>query len=150
MDDRCPFLDAPGSPPTPGAEAAAAEHLAACPVCRQEAAGDAVLLDAFRSVHPPQLSPFFDRRVLEALARERRIRQTRLRRRRILQLYWLLAAAASIVVVVHLPWREHSLATSPVLLATFAAGAILPVVLLLAALRRDPVDLLFETLDWLS
>jgi hypothetical protein len=37
-----------------------------------------------------------------------------------------------------------------VLLATFAAGAILPVVLLLAALRMDPVDLLFETLDWLS
>jgi hypothetical protein len=65
-----------------------------------------------------------------------------------MQAYWLLAAAASAGIVLQL--GERGLASAPVLLGTLACGVILPGVLLLVALHKDPIELVFETLDWLG
>jgi len=120
------------------------------PGLREQAAADLALRETLRRVPEPWLSPFFDRRFEARLARERlRLRSLR-RWRRALQLYWLSAVVASAVILLRLPMETHSLAGSPVLLATLACGAVLPGVLLLIALRKDPVELVFETLDWLA
>jgi hypothetical protein len=111
---------------------------------------DRALREALRGVPQPQLSPFFDQRLAVLLARESRQRRSLRRWRWALQAYWLLAAAASAIIVAHLPMDARPLATSPVLLATLACGAILPSVILLSALRKDPIELVFEALDWLA
>jgi hypothetical protein len=109
---------------------------------------DLALRQALRGVPEPRLSPFFDRRLETRLAGERRRKRQRRRWRRVLQAYWLLAASASGVIVLQLGGR--SFAAAPVLLGTLACGVILPGVLLLVALRKDPIELVFETLDWLG
>jgi len=109
---------------------------------------DLALRLALQGLPEPRLSPFFDRRLETRLVEERRRKRQRRRWRRALQAYWLLAAAASAVIVLHL--GERGLTIAPVLLGTLACGVILPGVLLLAALRKDPIELVFETLDWLA
>jgi hypothetical protein len=114
------------------------------------AAVDQTLRETLRGLPEPRLSPFFDGRFEARLGRERlRLRSLR-RLRRALQLYWLSAVVASALIVLRLPMATQTLADSPVLLATLAGGAILPGVLLLIALGKDPVELVFETLDWLA
>jgi hypothetical protein len=114
----------------------------------EQAAADRAIREALGGVPEPRLSLFFDRRLEVRLARER-LRKRSLRRwKRALQLYWLSAAAASAAIILRLP--VDALASSPVLLATLACGAVLPSVLLLVALRKDPIELVFETLDWLA
>jgi len=103
---------------------------------------------ALRGVPEPQLSPFFDRRLEARLAVERRRKRFLRRFRWALQVYWLLAAAASAVIVLQLGTR--GLASAPVLLGTLAVGVVLPSAVLLAVLRKDPIELVFETLDWLA
>jgi anti-sigma factor RsiW len=121
-----------------------------CPGREEQAAADRAIREALRGVPEPQLSPFFERRLWVRLARER-LRKRSLRRwKRALQLYWLSAAVASAVILLRLPTGAHSLASSPVLLVTLGCGAILPGVILLAALRKDPIELVFEALDWLA
>jgi hypothetical protein len=116
----------------------------------EQQAVDRTVREALRGVAQPQLSPFFDQRLRGRLAAERRRRRSLRRLRRVLQLYWLLAAAASAVIVPRLPADAYALAASPVLLATLLCGAALPGIILLATLRKDPVELVFETLDWLA
>ena len=120
------------------------------PWTEEQAAADRGIRAALRGVPEPQLSPCFERRLGVRLAGERLRRRSLRRWRRALQLYWLSAAVASAVIVVRLPMAAHSLASSPVLLAMVACGALLPSVILLAVLRKDPIELVFETLDWLS
>lgn len=121
-----------------------------CPGREEQAAADRAIREALRGVPQPQLSPFFDRRLWVRLARERLRKRSQRRWKRALQLYWLSAAVASAIIVLGLPMGAHSLTSSPVLLATLACGGILPTVLLLATLRKDPIELIFETLDWLA
>ena len=121
-----------------------------CPGTEEQAAADRAIREVLRGVSEPQLSPFFDRRLWVRLARERARKRSLRRWKRALQLYWLSAAVASAIVVLRLPMGAHSLASSPVLLATLGCGAILPGVILLAALRKDPVELVFETIEWLG
>ena len=121
-----------------------------CPGREEQAAADRAIREALRGVPEPRVSPFFERRLWVRLARERRRRRSLRRWKRALQLYWLSAAVASAIVVLRLPAGAHSLAGSPALLATLGCGAILPGVILLAALRKDPVELVFETIEWLG
>jgi hypothetical protein len=121
-----------------------------CPGRDEQAAVDRALREALRGAPEPQLSPFFDRSLWVRLARERRRKRSLRLWKRALQLYWLSAAVASAVILLRLPTDAHCLASSPVLLATLGAGAILPGVILLAALRKDPIELVFEALDWLA
>jgi hypothetical protein len=117
---------------------------------KEQAAADRAIREALGGIPEPRLSLFFDRRLEIRLARER-LRKRSLRRwKRALQLYWLSAAVGSAVVVLRLPMDVDSVAGSPVLLATLACGAVLPSVLLLAALQKDPIELVFEMLDWLT
>jgi hypothetical protein len=116
----------------------------------EDRADDRAIREALGGVPEPRLSPFFERRLEARLARERLRLRSLGRWRRALQLYWLTVVVASAVVVLRLPAETHSLAGSPVLLATLAGGAVLPGVLLLIALRKDPIELVFETLDWLA
>ena len=116
----------------------------------EQAAADRSLRQALRGLAEPRLSPFFDRRLEARLARERQRLRSLQRWRQALQVYWLSVVVASAVIVVRLPMETHSLAGSPILLATLACGAVLPGVLLLLAVRKDPVELVFETLDWLA
>lgn len=116
----------------------------------EETAADRAIREALGSVPEPQLSPFFERRLEVRLARERLRRRSRRRFKRALQLYWLSAAVVSAIIVLRSPMSAHSLAISPVLYMTLAGGAILPIVILLTALRKDPVELVFETLDLLD
>jgi len=116
----------------------------------EQPAADRAIREALRGIPDPQLSPFFDRRLRIRLANERlRVRSLR-RWKRAFQLYWLSSAVASVIIVLRATVDVHSLSASPVVFATLVCGAILPIVILLAALRKDPIELVFETLDWLA
>jgi len=150
MADECPWTREPSSAAEAVESVIPADHLASCPHCQRQRAADRAVREAFGGVPEPQLSPFFDRRLGLRLAEERRRRRWLRRSRWALQLYWLSAAAAAAIILARLPMHAAALATSPVLLATLACGVILPGVLLLAALRKDPIQLVFEALDWLG
>jgi len=114
------------------------------------AAADRAIREALRGVPEPRLSPDFDRQLGSRLAREA-LRKRSLRRwRRALELYWLSVVVVSAAIVLRLAPDARWLASSPVVVATLACGVVLPGVLLLLALRKDPVELVFETLDWLA
>ena len=116
----------------------------------EHAAIDRAIREALRGVPDPLLSPFFGQRLRVRLASER-LRKRSLRRwKRAFQLYWLSAAVASAIIVLRLTVDAHSPASLPVVFVTLACGAILPSVILLAILRKDPIDVVFETLDWLD
>jgi hypothetical protein len=107
---------------------------------REQQAADRLLRETFRGVARPAPSLHFDRRLNEALAEERRRRRIARRAARLMQAYWLVAGAASLLIVLSLPWSE-SPSGARIPLMILALVALLPAVLA----RTDLLDLILGT-----
>ena len=107
---------------------------------------DDALRDVFAGMSQPILSPYFGRDLRHRVAEEgARLRSLR-RRRLVMRVYWLLAAACSLVVLQRTVWPNAGTAGG-ILAISFFAGSFLPVLLVLRSLRTDVIDLVLGTCD---
>ena len=144
MAERCPWSECVINAAEP-IDADIQHHLEICTECAAERQAHDELLGAFRGIARPALSPHFRPQLMGRVAKERqRMKMTR-RRLFALRLYWIVASVACAAVIANLTWSSsHALTQTPVLFAI--AAFVVPIALLLIAIRTNPFELILQTM----
>lgn len=99
----------------------------------------------------PTLSPEFGRLLHRRLAQEKQLQRTARRRLRLMQAYWLIASAVSLLILRSWWGSGQSLSLAEVVTVGVGLALLaLPVAMLLRGLRIGLLDLVFGTLDGLT
>jgi anti-sigma factor RsiW len=144
MADRCPWtervLDAAEC-----VEDDVRHHVETCADCAAEREIHNQLVGVFRGVARPTLSPHFRPQLMARVAQEKHRKKISRRRFVTLRLYWLVASVVCATVLADLTRSSSdALAQAPVLFAI--AVFVVPIALLLIALRIDPFELILQTM----
>jgi hypothetical protein len=148
MSDRCRAVEErisglPGSRPNPQTDLPCG-----CDSCVDQVRIDGLLRDHFQELAAPALTPGFSRKLRTRLAAERRKERVKRRWKHLLQTYWLFAALASAIIIARLPDPLGWLPDSQLLMPALLVIAAIPFGLLLRALKKDPIELVFTTFEW--
>lgn len=126
-------------------DAEVARHLESCAECAAERLAHDALLSAFRGLARPALSPHFRPHLMAKLETERRRKKIARRHLAVLRLYWLMASVICSAVLANLFWSSPaSMQRAPVLFGI--AVFVIPVAVLLIAIRTNPFELILQTL----
>ena len=120
-------------------------HVESCTGCAGELEIHDELVAAFRGIVRPAFSPHFRPQLMVRVAEERRRKKIARRRLAILRSYWLVASVVCAAVLANLTWSSSDAMTqTPVL---FAIGVfVVPIALLLIAIRTNPFELILQTM----
>ena len=120
-------------------------HLESCTECAAERQAHGEILGAFRGVARPALSPHFQAQLMGRVAKERRRKKMARRRLLALRLYWVVASVACVAVLANLTWSSSdAIKQTPVLFAI--AAFVVPIALVLIAIRTNPFELILLTM----
>ena len=144
MAKTCPWtervINAADSP-----DAEVAGHLETCPECGTERFAHDQLLEAFSGVTRPALSPHFRPQLMAQLETERRRKRIARRRLVALRLYWLAASVICAAVLANFTLSSStSILQAPALFGI--AAFVLPIAILLIAIRTNPFELILQTM----
>jgi len=122
------------------------QHVEGCTDCAAELEIHDQLVAAFRGIARPALSPHFRPQLMVQVARERPRKKIARRRLAILRAYWLAASVVCAAVLANLTWTSSDAMTqTPVLVAI--GVFVVPIALLLIAIRTNPFELILQTLS---
>ncbi len=125
------------------------DHLGSCADCAAVRRAHDELLGVFKGIARPAPSPHFRAQLMARVAIERRRKKLARRRAVILRLYWLVASLVCAAVLAHLTWPlSGAVVQAPILFAI--AAFVVPIALLLIALRTDPFELILQTLSGIA
>jgi anti-sigma factor RsiW len=143
MADSCPWIERVMNADSHDEEVA--RHVESCATCGAERLAHDELLSTFEGLARPALTPHFRPRLMAQLETERRRKRIARRRLVTLRLYWLAASVICCAVLAHLLSSPASMQQAPVLFgfATF----VLPIAVLLIAIRTNPFELILQTLS---
>ena len=120
-------------------------HLESCTECAAERLAHGELLGVFRGIARPALSPHFRPELMARVKKERRRKEMARRRLLALRLYWVAASVVCAAVLANLTWSSSdAVRQMPVLFAI--AAFVVPIALLLIALRTNPFELILQTM----
>ena len=119
-----------------------------CECCREQTRIDAILRGHFAELPAPALTPNFSRSLRVKLKAERQRKQVGRRWQRLLLAYWILAGLASAIIVARVPDPMAWIPDSRFLVPLMLLGASLPVIVMVRVLKKDPIELVFTTLEW--
>jgi anti-sigma factor RsiW len=144
MAERCPWTERVlGAAEPVGADVR--HHLETCTDCAAERQIHDELVGAFRGIARPALGPQFHPQLMARVAEERLRKKNVRRRLAVLRVYWLAASVVCVAVLANLTWSSPAAVTqTPVLFAI--AAFVVPIALLLMALRTNPFELILQTL----
>jgi len=144
MAERCPWAERVVDAAEPFDEEVR-HHLSSCAECAAERGTHDGLRGAFRGLARPALSPHFRSQLMVRVAEERRRKKIARRRLAALRLYWIAASVICAAVLANLTWSSSaSVMQTPVLFAV--AVFVVPIAILLLALRTNPFELILQTL----
>jgi anti-sigma factor RsiW len=144
MADQCPWNERVITAAEPF-DADVQDHLASCARCVAERQAHDELLGAFRGIARPALSPHFRPQLMARVEKERRRKKIARRRLVTLRLYWIAASVVCAAVLANLTWSSSdAVKQTPVLFAI--AAFVVPIALLLIALRTNPFELILQTM----
>ena len=112
--------------------------------------GDEALRDLFSGLARPSLSPWFQRELRQRLERERALRRSTRRWAAALRIYWLLASAAGLVIILRLPGADLGPSVSGPIQVVLLFGCLLPVAILIFVTRTDPLELALSSMEWIN
>ena len=144
MAEECPWIDRVINA-ADSLDVEASRHAESCPECGAERLAHDELLAAFRGLARPALSPHFRRHVMAQLATERRRKSVARRRLIALRLYWMAASVICAAVLANLTWSSPAGISQATVLFGIAAFVV-PIAIVLLAIRTDPFELILQTL----
>ena len=144
MAEKCPWIERVIDAADP-LDAEVARHLESCAECGAERFAHDELLASFRGLARPALSPHFRPQLMVQLETERRRKRIARRRLVTLRLYWAAASVVCAAVLANLTWSSSaSVQQVPVLFGI--AAFVVPIGILLIAIRTNPFELILQTL----
>ena len=144
MAEPCPWNERVINAAAPF-EADVQHHLASCAECSAERYAHDELLGAFRGIARPALSPHFRPQLMARVDKERWRKRIVKRRLVTLRLYWIAASVVCAAVLANLTSSSSDAVTqTPVLFAI--AAFVVPIALLLIAIRTNPFELILQTM----